>query len=368
MTQYLRNSLWLLIPLLFLFLFTGCTATTPLSGWSGVVASGDNLILGSMSGEVVTLGREGEVIDRTALVEGATGGLGCASSGPLVYIYGTPACDGDMVYVAASDGKLYVTNLANQLSKSIYLDESNPQPIFSSPVIWGQNIYITSSDGKIYCLDKGSLEEVWHYEAKDKIWATPVIYGESLFVGSLDRNIYALDLRSGDLIWSFEGGGSFVTSGVIADDTLYVGSMDRHFYAIDINTGELRWKSKETAGRWFWTDAVVLDDAVYAPCLDNKVYAFDCDGGDLKTTIVLDGRVASSPVLIQDKIVLVTEDGKLYSIDESQQPKKLLELNYTIRAPLNYYNEVLYIHTQTEERVLAIDVDSGTILWSTPLR
>jgi len=368
MTQYLRNSLWLLIPLLFLFLLTGCTATTPLSGWSGVVASGDNLILGSMSGEVVTLGRKGEVIDRTALVEGTTGGLGCASSGPIVYIYGTPACDGDMVYVAASDGKLYVINLADQLSRSVYLDKSNPQPIFSSPVIWDQYIYITSSDGKVYCLDKGSLEEVWHYEAKDKIWATPVIYDESLFVGSLDRNIYALDIRSGDLIWSFEGGGSFVTSGVIADDTLYVGSMDRHFYAIDINTGELRWKSKETAGHWFWTDAVVLGDVIYAPCLDNKVYVFDCGNGDLEKIIDLEGRVVSSPVLIQDKIVLVTEDGKLYSIDKTQQSKKLLDLSYTIRAPLAYYNEVLYIHTQTEEVILAIDVGSGTILWSTPLR
>lgn len=366
MTQYLKSSLGLSLAVLFVFLL-GCTGSVPLTGWSGVAVADGKLVLGSLSGEMVILGDSGEVLDRVPLVEGTAGGLGCASSGPTVYIYGTPACDGDMVYVAASDGKLYVINLAG-LSGSIYLDESNPQPIFSSPVIWDQYIYITSSDGKVYCLDKGSLKEVWHYEAKDKIWATPVIYDESLFVGSFDGSVYALDLLDGGLLWKFEGGGAFVSHVVIADDTLYVGSLDRYFYAIDINTGERVWKSQEAAGRWFWTNAVVIGDSVYAPCLDGKVYVFDRHDGDLETTVDLGSPISSSPLLVQDKMILVTEDGEIYSIDQSHQAQQIADLGYEVQAPLGYGEGVVYIHTQTKETVLAIDVDTGAILWSTPLR
>ena len=99
-----RRLLVLLLPVL--FLATGCiTDQFRFSGgWSGPVASENLVYVGSRDGRVLALSRDtGEVRRRYPLL----------SQEPLGGIYGTPAYDGNRVYVAAFEGKVHALNASD---------------------------------------------------------------------------------------------------------------------------------------------------------------------------------------------------------------------------------------------------------------
>jgi outer membrane protein assembly factor BamB len=162
---------------------------------------------------------------------------------------------------------------------------------------------------------------------------------------------------------------------VVGDNTIYIGSFDRHVYAIDATSGSLVWQfpeSDEEEGKpekWFWANLVNHNEVIYAPCLDGKVYILDAGSGhELVEAIDLESPLSPSPVLVEDSIIIASEDGSVYSLDtDSNQIKPLADVEDKVYAPLSAGNGVLYIHTQEEETIYALDVQTGAELWSLPL-
>jgi len=123
--------------------------------------------------------------------------LGCSNTAASVAVYGTPAINEDIIYLAGYNGVIYAYDKNTRLSKAKIIDENNPQPIVGSPVIYQDILYVTSTNGKIYALETPSLNKLWEVASKDKIWATPVIQGQTIFAGSFDKTLYALDINTG---------------------------------------------------------------------------------------------------------------------------------------------------------------------------
>ena len=122
------------------------------------------LFFASMKGELVPLDLYGIMLCQSPLEDsGSAGGFGCAPASTSVAIYGTPAVSGDLVYAGGYNGKVYAISSSTRLSKDIYLDEGNPQPIVGGPVVAQGRVYIASSDGKLYALDAASLDKEWEF-------------------------------------------------------------------------------------------------------------------------------------------------------------------------------------------------------------
>jgi putative membrane protein insertion efficiency factor len=246
MSSVLRYKKMLLSKILFLMAllvagmtFSGCVGFggMPL-GWSGVVTADSAMFFGSMNGKLVTLDLSGNLLWQTPLEGSASsGGFGCAPGSTSVAIYGVPAVSGDLVYVGAYNGKLYAVSSSTGLSKDVYLDESNPQPIVGGPVVAQGKIYIASSDGKLYALDATSLDKEWEFLTGDKIWSTPAMVDDTLFIGSFDKKLYAINAADGSQKWESLVQGAIVSTPLVYNDTVYVGSFDRYFYAVDATNG-----------------------------------------------------------------------------------------------------------------------------------
>jgi len=348
----------------------GCTGgSAPLRGWSGVAASGGNLYLGAMDGRVVAVNTaNGSLIWTVPVVAlpSGGGGFGCAPAAAPVAIYSTPAVAGDLVYISGYDGKLYAISASTRLSTDKYLrkdDKSSPQPIIGSPVVVGGNIYTASSDGVVYAKKTVSLNDVWQFATGDKIWSSPAVAGGTLYVTSFDKKIYAVNTADGSKKWEFKTEGAIVSSPVVDGDTVYFGSLDRNIYALNAADGSLRWKFG--AGKWFWATPIVHNGVVYAANLDGKVYALNTESGqkqvefDLKKGERKDYGISSSPVMVDNLLIVATEAGKVYSLDTvNNQQKQVLALGEKVYAGLAAADGKVYVHS-AKDRLYEIEVSSG---------
>jgi len=334
------------------------------------MVAGDSLFVGSLEGRLVGVSTS----DGSPLWPDEDAGM-LGASELKVAIYGTPAVEGDLVYVAGYNGKVYAFASSTGALRWVYPREGNLDPIAAGMVASQGKVYLGCSDGYVYALDATTGDKLWSFETRDKIWATPAVDGDTLYIGSFDKKLYALNTGDGSKKWEFEkAGGAIVSTPLVCEDTVYFGSFDRHVYAIDATNGSLRWRSEVTTGKWFWAKPVVYNNVIYAPNLDGKVYILDANSGrEAASAVDLGGPISSAPVLVGDKVVLATEEGNVYSLDTaSRQPSLLINVGdngQKVLAPLGAGDGVVYIKTQTssQDTLYAVDVETRETLWSQPL-
>ncbi len=368
MIKHNRILLGKILLLLVILLLTGVsifgcaqTGAQP-RGWSGGTIANGTLFLGSMEGKLVAVNTsdDSRLWEVTLETSKPAGGFGCAPASTAVAIYGSPAVDGDLVYVGSYDGKIYAISSNKGVKRWIYPREGNLQPIVGGPVVaWGR-VYIGCSDGKVYALDAATGDKEWEFETGDKIWSTPAIDAGTVFIGSFDNKLYALNATDPRKKWEFETEGAIASTPLVYYNTVYISSFDRYLCAVDAATGSLRWKF--LAENWFWAKPVAYNNVIYAPCLDGKVYILDAGSGrEVVDAIDLEGPVSSSPTLVGNLIVVASEEGRVWAIDTSNNEKRLLkDLEEKIYAPLSASEGIIYIHTE-KDTLYAVETQTGAI-------
>jgi len=331
-------------------------------GWSGGVVADDTLFLGSMEGKLVAVNiSDGSRLWPDVLLETEPtgGGFGCAPASTAVAIYGSPAVAEELVYVAGYNGKIYAFSSSSGALRWVYPRDGNLQPVVGGTVVSQGRVYFGCSDGKVYALDAETGDKEWDFPTGDKIWSTPVIDGDTLFIASFDKKLYALSVANGSKKWEFETEGAIACTPLVYNNTIYIGSFDRHLYAVNAADGSLVWKSEVKADNWFWTKPVICNNTVYAGCLDGKVYILNAETGDeVVDAIDLGSPISSSPVLVDDSVIIASEDGRIWAIDTSNNQKsEFKNLEEKINAPLCASDGVVYVHTQ---KGILYDVDAQT--------
>ena len=358
----------------------GCVGAGAVSrGWSGAEVADGNLFVGSEEGRLVAvnIADGSHQWSEPLKMPKAAGGFGCAApaagggcaAAPAgVAIYGTPAVAGDLVYISGYNGKIYAFDSGSLNVRWIYPREGNLQPFVGGAVVALGRVYIGSSRGTVYALDAATGNKQWEFQAEDKIWATPAVDGDTLYIGSFDKKLYALDATDGSKKWEFKTEGGIASTPLIDDNTVYIGSLDRYFYAVDATDGSLRWRTKFEAGNWFWAKPIVYNNVIYAGCLDHKLYAIDTKTGGKINEFDLRSPLSSSPVLVNSSIIIVSEEGKVYSLDtSSNQIRQLADLEEKVYASLSTSDGVVYVHTQKEDTLYALNAQTGVTLWSLSL-
>jgi len=348
---------------------TGCYGRGQPKGWSGATVSGDSIFVGSIDGRLVGLNKA----DGSYLwLDEDAGTPGTTKSG--VAIYGTPAVDGDLIYVGSYNGKVYAFVSDSGALDEDYPPEGNLAPIVGGLVVSQGTVYFGCSDGKVYALDAAELRKDWEFQAGDKIWSTPTVEAGTIYVSSFDKKLYALSAADGSKQWEFEVGSTIMTTPLVYEDTVYIGSFDRHVYAVDASTGRQTWRSEVEGGKWFWTKPVAHNNVIYAPNLDGKVYMFDAQTGSETTGAVdLGSPISSAPVVVGNKVIIATEEGNVYSLDTgSKQLSPLVNVGdngQKVLAPLSASDGIVYVKAQTssEDRLYAVNVETQATLWSQSL-
>ena len=344
-------------------------------GWSGGAVSGDILYVGSEEGRLVSVNTTNESRRYTEALQGAasSGGLfgcspltgGCTGGGTAIAIYGTPVVDGELVYIAGYNGKVYAYTRDGLGIRWIYPREGYFNPIVGSVVVADGKVFFGDSAGYVYALDAITGDYLWGFATekdesdRDKIWSTPAVSDGTVYIGSFNKKIYAIDAETGTLKWDYLTEGSVIAQPLVIDGTIYIGSLDRNFYALDAN-GNLKWSF--SGGNWFWSIPVIFEGKLYAGNLDGKVYVLDPATGNLQNSFDLEGPLAATPVIHGSNIIFATREGTIYSIDTVNNSSKLLAaLEAKTYGPLAIKDGIIYVHTQ-EVELERINADTGAVL------
>jgi outer membrane protein assembly factor BamB len=355
-----KISILIAIVLISIFLLTGCVNGMTPVGWSGVAVSNGTVYMGSKEGRLVSFKpADGTRMWAEAIKDasagsgscalfggGSSGGAGgCSGSVPAVAIYGTPALSGDLVYIAGYNGKIYAYNTSSLQPRWVYPREGNLKPIVSTITISGNLLYFGCTDNKLYALDVVTGDFKWDFSTDGEIWSSPVVDNGMVFITSFDKKVYALDALTGAKKWEFATSATNVAAPVTSDGVIYVGSLDRNFYAINENDGKLSWKY--TADNWFWAKPVVHNGIVYAPCMDNKVYGFNAKTGEKVFDYNVEGQVSSWPIVVDSKLIVATQNGKLWSLstDPLKKDQKIIfTIPEQVTSPLAVMDTTVYIN------------------------
>ena len=98
-------------------------------------------------------------------------------------------------YVVTEQGRLQKFKLSNgKVVKERDLDE----PFFHTRCVAdGDRLFITSLHRTLYCLDRASLETLWEFNTRGRIFGRPVVSQDLVYFGNNECLLYAIDATNG---------------------------------------------------------------------------------------------------------------------------------------------------------------------------
>ncbi len=238
----------------------------------------------------------------------------------------------------------------------------------------GRLIFAPNGDNSLYALDPSQMDGaepklVWKFTAQDKLWVRPLVVNGKVFQPSLDHNLYALDAATGRLLWTFRAGASIASHPAIQDGVLYFGSFDQRMYAVDAETGAERWRSSERLGGWIWCDPLIDGEEIFVGDVKGGVYAIDKRNGKILWQSQVGGSIRAQPVIVGNKIYVVSSDTYLYSFDRRPEadanghvsPTRVLEngLGRRLLSTPAYANGALLVPLfDGDIKVTAVDLET----------
>lgn len=332
------------------------------NGWSGLTLDEGVLYVSAGDGKLKALdSQNGSVIWSFPDADSGLPSLG--------QFYGPPEVAGENLYVASYEtdgkrcggsgksgtspcGRVYRLEIKNKDGSAwvrrswIFprLDLPAVGSFVGKPVLAGDSIVVGSSDGNVYAVGAETGDRLWEFTTNAKVWSTPTIVDGSVFFGSMDHTLYAVSLETGNLLWSFEAQGAITSRPLVVNGKVYFGSFDHHVYALDAQSGILVWKF--IVDQWIWADPVTDGQALFVGALSGSVYALDLDSGRSKwlapgSTV---GSIVAAPVLVEDYVVVVTDEGFLSAFRTDDGGKEWgASLESPVRASPVVSGEILFL-------------------------
>ncbi|MEU7471828.1 serine/threonine-protein kinase [Streptomyces sp. NPDC044984] len=272
-------------------------------------------------------------------------------------VWGTPAVDGDLVYVTSFE--VHALDVATGRRRFKTRDvawsmavadgrihASDGPTLYALEAREGGDLWRLSTDAWVYSLkaDRGTVVtgtrgggvQAWEASTGQKLWevtgcqsdfespeAGPAVHEGTVYVWQ-DARLRALDARTGDERWSYPIGDAASCGGVpvrvthAPDGHVYVCAGTR-VLALEVTTGHVRWHFEAPAvflaPPAFVPGPAVTGGGLYLADYLGTVYALDATDGRDRWRIATESRASVEPVLVAAGHVHVGSGKGLYTLD-----------------------------------------------------
>jgi outer membrane protein assembly factor BamB len=183
----------------------------------------------------------------------------------------------------------------------------------------GRAVYATGESASVVALDTETGEPVWEQSVDGRTTAAPAVAGESVVVADETGTVRRLDIASGEERWHATVDGR-VEHSTAVDDVAVV-AHDGGLTALALAGGERRWTTALDADP---TAPILTDDAVLLGAGQDVIALARSDGTErwrIETrersyTDVFLGGVTGSPVVVDGTVVVATQAGDVYALDD----------------------------------------------------
>jgi outer membrane protein assembly factor BamB len=374
-----KKLLFMAVALFATLFLSGCVGST---AWPGLAGSGEVAYLANQSAVHAIKASNGEELWSFA---GEKGGFSLFNTNPSLF-FTTPVVTEDGLVIILDSGNkhvMYAVDPNDVQDKTPAIEwkftEAKGHWI-APPLVVGNRLFAPNTDGNIYVLDlqdgqsvKQAIKVIEPFADSNgqpgRLWAQPVTDGKYLFVTSLDHSIFAIDLQSYQIIWHEDLGGAVPGSAVLGSDgMLYVGSLAKQLEKFDPATG--RHEPVLDSKGWIWGTPVVDGDNLYFSDYDGYFYSYNTKEGRLNWEPVKpDNAITASPLVQGDLILLATESGEVYAVDNTGN----MDTWYTARdenakgytTPIVAGDYVLVAYVESDYYLVALDHE-GDEKWTYP--
>lgn len=244
-------------------------------------------------------------------------------------VYDDPAVDGDALYFASWDGRLFSVNARDGGLRWARRAKLNGG-VVGGPVIAGDTLILGTTSGRLYAVNKADGQPAPGWPAngkdlKDGIWAPPVVKGDAsagytVFVATMAGTLQAYSVKDGSPLWAtpFQVEGAIAELALLDDKHLFVPSLDKSVAIVDTADGQLIGKRFVTKD-WVWSGPAFKDNVAYFGDFSGNVYALDI------TTLTLaagwqapydaGAKIKAAPVIIDGVLVLATREPVVHFVD-----------------------------------------------------
>jgi len=199
----------------------------------------------------------------------------------------------------------------------------------SSLLVFGNSLiiqYDNRNSSQLISLDIATGNQRWKKARTDKItWSSPIIASvnnkpQLILMGN--PGITAYNPSNGDQYWRVDGmSGEVAASPCAAGGVVFGASEYAALIAINAETGEELWKADDYLPEV--SSPVATKDYVYVATSYGVLACYDAKTGELKHSHELDTEFYSSPVIVEGKLYLFSNNGEAYIFSTNEDFKML---------------------------------------------
>jgi outer membrane protein assembly factor BamB len=241
-----------------------------------------------------------------------------------------------------ADGRLYVTTDDNELIAMSAQDgsilwahrsiaETARLITAPSPAVLGEIVIAPFTSGEIVALRAQNGTVLWSdsltrtggltpLSSINDIAASPVILGEQVYALSHSGVMAAFNMRTGEREWELPAGGLHAPA--LVGDYLFLVTVDAEVVAIQRDTGQIRWitelpsfkNERRRRDRISWAGPIVAGGRLLVASSVGEMVILDPTTGERMEDRDLDDPVFIAPVLANETVVVLTDEGRLIAL------------------------------------------------------
>ena len=244
-----------------------------------------------------------------------------------------PAVTRDLVLVRTVDGKLIALSIETG-GEVWFVQQSVPRLSVrgtGSPVVTKDAVICGFDNGRIAAYELGDGSLLWdalisppsgrtEVDRLSDLNATVRIVGDDVYAIGYQGSLSALAAESGQVLWTREISSH---AGLGVDyNNLYVAGDTSELFAVSRRSGRELWRNENLLNRDV-TGPAPYGSSIVVGDFDGYLHWFDSRDGSPQARVRAGGkRIASTPLVVNEMIYVITDDGKLYAYREVVKKQK----------------------------------------------
>ena len=278
---------------------------------SGGVGSGEGLVLiGSNKGDVLAYGENGMLFWKSKVSS---------------EVLSAPQVADGVVIVRSGDGRIAGLNAADGKRLWMY-ERSTPALVVRSHAgvtIQRGVAYAGFAGGKLVAINIKRGEVLWEtsvsqprgnteLERISDITSNPVVDDEQVCAIAFQGRVSCYDIAQGSTLWNREF--SSDKGMTLLRKFLYLSDANGSVIVLDKNSGSSMWKNDQLFMRGITAPAVLINFVVVGD-YEGYLHGLSREDGSYAARIKLDGgAIKAAPILLNDGLLVQTQNGELYSL------------------------------------------------------
>ncbi|MBV0899440.1 MAG: PQQ-like beta-propeller repeat protein [Wolbachia endosymbiont of Fragariocoptes setiger] len=254
---------------------------------------------------------------------------------------------------------------------------------YVAPIIVNSNLIVANRNGSLFSLNAENLELLnWKspYLYNKKVGSMHLTHYKNCILYSIDNILWALDARNGEVLWKRELQSPIKGKPVKFKNQLAVLTIDNYLYLLNFKNGDLvssYYNGTNEIITLHSVSPVVVYDTLVVPFSNGELIAFDKNGKTLWSykfsTNLIETQfsdIITTPRVIGN-VLITANDTSIVALDvKSGTPlwSHLLKVKSLSNIGVLGQHNSIIVALDKNDRITALDAKNGEIVWSFNLK